>query len=59
MGNLTAHHRFLLSDLLVHLDFLDEQITKVEERIEAKLGQLPLFRKRCAWSTLSRGWISN
>jgi transposase len=38
VGNLTAHHRFLLSDLLVCLDFLEEQITNVEERIEAKLG---------------------
>lgn len=45
VGNLTAHHRFLLADLLLHLDFLDEQITKVEERIEAKLQQLPPFQE--------------
>lgn len=45
VGNLTAHHRFLLADLLVHLDFLDEQITQVEERIEAQLEQLPPFQE--------------
>lgn len=45
VGNLTAHHRFLLADLLLHLDFLDEQITKVEERIEAQLQQLPPFQE--------------
>lgn len=42
-GKLREHHRYLLSDLLVHLDFLDEQIAKVEERIEAKLAQVPPF----------------
>ncbi len=43
-GKLREHHRFLISDLLVHLDFLDEQIAKVEERIEAKLTQMPPFQ---------------
>lgn len=44
-GQLREHHRFLLGDLLVHLDFLDEQIAKVEERIEAKLSQMPPFQE--------------
>jgi transposase len=44
-GKLREHHRFLLGDLLVHLDFLDEQIAKVEERIEAKLSQMPPFQE--------------
>jgi len=44
-GKLREHHRFLLSDLLVHLDFLDEQIAKVKERIEAKLTQMPPFQE--------------
>jgi transposase len=44
-GNLTEHHRFLLTDLLVHLDFLDEQITKIEERMDAKLEQMPPFQE--------------
>ncbi len=43
VGSLSEHQRFLLSDLLVHLDFLDEQIDKIEERIEAKLDQMPPF----------------
>lgn len=42
-GQLTEHHRFLLTDLLVQLDFLDEQIAKVEERLEAKFDELPPF----------------
>jgi transposase len=44
-GKLREHHRFLISDLLVHLDFLDEQIAKVEERIDAQLAQLPPFQE--------------
>lgn len=44
-GQMTDHHRFLLSDLLVHLDFLNEQIAKVEERMEAKLEQMPPFQE--------------
>jgi transposase len=44
-GKLRAHHRFLIGDLLVHLDFWDEQIAKVEERIEAKLSQMPPFQE--------------
>lgn len=44
-GKLTAHHRFMLSDLLVHLDFLDERIATVDAEIEAKLTHLPAFQE--------------
>lgn len=44
-GHLTEHHRFLLTDLLIHLDFLDEQITKIEERLETKLEHMPPFQE--------------
>ncbi len=43
VGKFTAHHRFLLSELLVHLDFLDEQLDHLEARIEAQLSQLPTY----------------
>lgn len=43
-GRLRAHHRFLLAELLTQLDFLDEQIAKVEQRIEAQLEELPPFQ---------------
>ena len=42
-GNLTEHHRWLLTELLVQMDFLEEQIEKVEQRIEDKLAQMPPF----------------
>ena len=42
-GKLTAHQHFMLSDLLLQLDFLDERIAAVEAEIEAKLGQRPGF----------------
>jgi transposase len=42
-GKLTAHQHFMLSDLLLQLDFLDERIAAVEAEIEAKLSQLPGF----------------
>jgi transposase len=42
-GNLSEHHCWLLSELLVQLDFLDEQIEKVEQQIEAKLALMPGF----------------
>jgi transposase len=42
-GHLGEHHRWLLAEVLVQLDFLDEQIEKVEQRIEGKLAQMPPF----------------
>ncbi|MCX6027618.1 MAG: transposase [Chloroflexi bacterium] len=43
MGQLTAHHRFMLTELLTHLDFLDEQIARLEAQIEDQLARLPLY----------------
>lgn len=37
VGRMTAHHRFLLSQSLDQVDFLDEQIAILEERMEALL----------------------
>jgi transposase len=42
-GKLTPHQHFMLSDLLVQLDFLDERIAAVEAAIESHLAQLPPF----------------
>lgn len=42
-GTLREHHRWLLAELLTQLDFLDEQIEKVEQRIAGKLTQMPPF----------------
>jgi transposase len=42
-GRLREHHRFMLAELLTQLDFLDEQIEKIEQRIEAKLAEMPPF----------------
>ena len=33
-GHLTPHHRFMLSHLLDHLDYLDSQIAQFDQRIE-------------------------
>jgi transposase len=44
-GQLREHHRWLLAELLVQLDFLDEQIEKVEQRIEEQLAQMPPFQE--------------
>lgn len=43
VGRMTIHHRFLISQLLAHVDFLDEQIAMLEERMEALLEQSPSF----------------
>jgi len=43
MGQLTAHHRFMLTELLTHLDFLDEQIARLEAQIEDQMAPLPLY----------------
>lgn len=42
-GALSPHQRFMLSDLLVQLDFLDERIAAVETEIESHLAALPAF----------------
>ena len=45
VGRVTAHHRFMLSELLVQLDFLDEQIATLEARIEEQLAKMPAFQQ--------------
>jgi transposase len=44
VGQLTEHHRFMLNELLDQLDVLDQQIAKIEARIEEQLAQMPPFR---------------
>lgn len=44
-GRMREHHRFLLAELLTQIDFLDEQIAKVEEHIDAKLALMPPFQE--------------
>jgi transposase len=44
VGKLTEHHRFMLSQLLDQLDVLDQQIAKIEGRIEEQLAQMPPFQ---------------
>lgn len=39
-GRVEAHHRFLLSQQLEHIDFLDEQVTEIAAEIERQLGTL-------------------
>jgi transposase len=45
VGKVTEHHRFMLSDLLVHLDFLDEQLDQLATRMEEKLAQIPAYQE--------------
>lgn len=40
-GVVEAHHRFLLAQHLVHIDFLDEQIETVGEQIAQQVAQMP------------------
>ena len=42
-GTLTPHQRFMLSDLLMQVDFLDERISALEAEIERHLAALPAF----------------
>jgi transposase len=43
VGRMTIHHRFLPSQLLAHIDFLDEQLAMLEERMGALLEQSTSF----------------
>jgi transposase len=40
-GRFRPHHRFLLAELLAHLDFLDAQIATLEAHIEEVLARMP------------------
>src|ERR1051326_5656943 len=52
-GKLREHHRFLLTQWMAHLDFLDEELGLVEERIASRLAHLPTFGQTIArWSTI-------
>jgi transposase len=42
-GKLSPHQHFMLTDLLLQIDFLDERIGVVEAEIEAHLAHLPTF----------------
>lgn len=37
VGRVTAHHRFLISQLLAHIDYLDEAIARVSEEIAERM----------------------
>jgi len=39
-GRVEAHHRFLLSQQLEHIDFLDEQVAEIAAEIERQLGMM-------------------
>ncbi len=41
VGRLQEYHRFLLTHLLSHLDFLDEEIGAVEAQLEALVARVP------------------
>jgi transposase len=43
VGQITSHQRYLLSDLLVHLDFLDDQIAQQEAHVEQQLSRMPRY----------------
>ncbi len=40
-GHVRPHHRFMLAELLAHLDFLDGQIATLEAHIEEVMARLP------------------
>ena len=44
-GRLREHHRFLLTQLLTHLEFLDEELGTLQARIEAMLEAMDPFRE--------------
>jgi transposase len=37
-GRVTAHHRFLLRELLDHLYFVESKMRRIEQKIEERLG---------------------
>jgi transposase len=45
VGKITPHQRFMLSELLTQLGFLDEQIVRFGARIEEKLAQMPVYEE--------------
>src|SRR6201988_2690168 len=66
-GRVTAHHRFLLRELLDHLYFVESKMRRIEQEIEerlgpfqsavARLGTIPGVDRVTAWSLLAEiGW---
>jgi transposase len=45
VGRMSEHHRFLLAQLLTQVDFLDEQIGQLEERMDALLEKYSPFQE--------------
>ena len=45
VGRLRDNHRFLLTQLLRHLEFLDEELATLQQRIETMLEALPPFQE--------------
>lgn len=45
VGKLTPHHRFMLNELLTHLDFLDQHLAMLETQIDEALSQMPSFQE--------------
>jgi transposase len=62
-GHVTDHHRFMLDELMDHLDCLDQQIDRFSKRIEEvsrpfaeaieEVARLPGFEKRAAENTIA------
>ncbi len=62
-GHVTGHHRFMLGELMDHLDYLDEQIDRFSQRIEEisrpfaeaikEVASLPGFEKRAAENVIA------
>jgi transposase len=62
-GHVTDHHRFMLGELMDHLDYLDEQIDRFSQRIEEisrpfaeaieEVMSLPGFEKRAAENVIA------
>jgi transposase len=47
-GRVTAHHRFLLQELLEHLEFVEQKITRLETTIEDRLRPVDdIVRRLC------------
>lgn len=37
-GRFRAHHRFMLQQILLHLDFLDEQLQRISQEVATRMG---------------------
>ena len=46
-GLFRPHHAFLVSQLLAHIDYLDEAIVTVSEEVDARLGHFVVHLDTC------------